>query len=143
MSTRLLSPQKLFDKENGQSGKYWGNEDMFYMDYEKQQSIDIPYLSDSNLPIGCAMTSPSETSTQVNLTILDKENQNLKGSQKLLLEWHSKFGHTNMSLVQQFLKSEGFPSNKFNAVARCEVPKCAICEMTKGYCNQRWCTKDK
>ena len=71
--------------------------------------------------------------TQVNLTVLDKENQNLRGSQKLLLEWHFKFGHTNMSLVQQIFKSEGFPSNKFNAAARCDVPNCAICEIAKGH----------
>ena len=76
VSTRLLSPQKLFDKENGQSGKYWGDENMFHMEYEKQPSIDIPYSSESSIPIGYAITSPSETYTQVNLTILDKENQN-------------------------------------------------------------------
>ena len=30
-STRLLSPQKLFDRENGQAEKYWGDEIMFHM----------------------------------------------------------------------------------------------------------------
>ena len=34
-----------------------------------------------------------------------------------------------MSIVQQILKSEGFPSNKFTPAA-----KCAICEMAKGHC---------
>ena len=37
-----------------------------------------------------------------------------------------------MSIVHQMLKSEGFPSNEFTAVARCAAPKCAICEMAKG-----------
>ena len=38
-----------------------------------------------------------------------------------------------MNLVQQILKSEGFPSNKLNAAARCDVPKCSINGMAKGY----------
>ena len=56
---------------------------MFHLDYDKQPSIDIPYPLESNLPIGYAMTSPNEMSKQVNLTILDKENQNISVSQKL------------------------------------------------------------
>ena len=38
-----------------------------------------------------------------------------------------------MSIVQQILKLEGFPLNKSAAVPRCAVPKCTICEMTKGH----------
>ena len=75
-TTRLLSPQKLLNKQNGQSGKYWGDEEMFHLDYDKQPSIDIPYSLDSNLSIGYAITSPHEISQQVNLTILGKDNQN-------------------------------------------------------------------
>ena len=44
----LLSLQKLFDEQNAQSGKYWGDEEMFHMDYDKQPSIDVrtvPYLT--------------------------------------------------------------------------------------------------
>ncbi len=33
--TRLLSPQRLFDKHNDQSGNYWGDEDMFHLEYDK------------------------------------------------------------------------------------------------------------
>ena len=61
---------------------------MFHLDYDKQPSLDIPYSPDINLPISYAITSPHEISQQVNLTILDKNDQNLTGSQKLLLEWH-------------------------------------------------------
>ena len=51
-----------------------------------QLSIDVPYSPESNLPIGYVVTTPKEEPTQINLTILDTENQNLTGSQKLLLE---------------------------------------------------------
>ncbi len=105
---------------------------MFHLEYDKLPSIDIPYSPESNLPIGLAITSINDVSNQVNVTILDEANQNLTGSQKLL-EWHYQFGHTIMNLVQQILKSEGFSLSKFTAAARCNVPKCATCEMAKGY----------
>ena len=127
--TRLLNPQKLLDKSNGQTGKYWGDEDMFHLEYDHQPGIDIPYSSESNLTIGYAAVTADDELNQINLTILDKENQ----SQKLLLEWHYRFCHTNMALVQQILRSEGFATSKFIAAIRCTAPKCAICEMTKAH----------
>ena len=50
-NTRLLSPQTLFDKQNGQPGKYWGDEDMFHFQFDTKPSVDIPYSLKSNLPI--------------------------------------------------------------------------------------------
>ena len=29
--TRLLGPQRIFDKQNGLAGKFWGNEENFYL----------------------------------------------------------------------------------------------------------------
>ena len=132
-NSRLLSPQKLFDKQNGQTGKFWGDEDMFHLQYDRKPSIDIPYSLDSNLPIGYALTSPESDTPQVNTMILDEDNQNLTAGQKLLLEYHYKFGHTNMPLVQQILRSEGFTAGKFAPATKCVPPKCAICEMAKGH----------
>ena len=106
---------------------------MFHLEYSDKPSIDVPYSLDSNLPVGYALTMPEESSTQVNITVLDEENQNLTASQKLLLEYHYKFGHTNMPLVQQILRSEGFPLCKFAAATKCIPPKCAICEIAKGH----------
>ena len=68
-----------------------------------------------------------------NLTILDENNQNLIGGQKLLLEYHYRFGHTNMPLVQLVLQSEGFPAGKFAAASKCKVPICAIYEFAKAH----------
>ena len=65
-NTILLSPQKLLDKRNGQTGKYWGDQDMFHLKYDHQHSIDVPYSPESNLPIGYAVITLKEESTQIN-----------------------------------------------------------------------------
>ena len=61
--------------------------------------------------------------------MLEEENQNLTAGQKLLLEYHFKFGHTNMPLIQQILRSDAFPAGKFAAAT-----KCIICEYAKVHC---------
>ena len=132
-NTRLLSPQRIFDKQNGQPGKFWGDEEAFYLEYKDKPMITIKYSSDSNLPIAHATTVTHDHSNQVNLTLLDETNQNLTAGQKLLLEYHYRFGHTNMPLVQQILRSEGFPAGKYAAASKCQVPKCSICEFAKGH----------
>ncbi len=106
---------------------------MFHLQYDSKPSIDVPYSLDSNLPFGYALTSPEDNIHQVNTTVLDDSNQNLTAGQKLILEYHYKFGHTNMPLVQQILHAKGFPAGKFAAASKCVPPKCAICEMAKGH----------
>ena len=117
--TRLLSPQKLFDKVNGNPGRYWGNEELFHLEYTSKPALHIPYVPSSNLPIGYACTHVSNTEDQINLILLNEENQNLTSGQKLLFEYHYKFSHTNMPLVQQILRSEDFPQHKFLAASKC------------------------
>ena len=36
-----------------------------------------------------------------------------------------------MPLVQQILRSEGLSAGKFVSAAKCQIPKCPICEYTK------------
>ena len=50
-----------------------------------------------------------------------------------MLEYHYRFGHTNMQLVQQILRSGAFPAGKYLAASKCSIPKCAICEYAKGH----------
>ena len=111
----MLSPQRIFDNQNGQEGKFWGDEDNFYLEYSGKPRLTINYSAKNNLPIGYATTSHDMQQHQVNLSILDDQNQNLTAGQKLLLEYHYRFGHTNMPLVQQILRSEGFLAGKFAA----------------------------
>ena len=132
-NTRLLSPQGIFDKLNGNPGKFWGDEDKFHLQYDNKPSISVEYSSNSNLPIGYALSTPTESNSQVNIALLDEVNQNLTAGQKLLLEYHYKFGHTNMPLIQQILRSDAFPAGKFAAATKCQIPKCAICDFAKGH----------
>ena len=97
-TARLLSPQNIFDKQNGNTRKFWGDEDQFHLEYQDKPTISVDYSTTSNLPIGYAITTSPKTSPQVNLTLLDEENQNLTSGQKLLLEYHYRFGHTNICL---------------------------------------------
>ena len=122
--TRLLSPQRIFDKQNGHQGRYWGDEDTFVLEYKEKPKITIEYAPESNLPIAYAMKTPGQLNNQVDFSLLDEQNQNLTAGQKLLLEYHYRFGHTNMPLVQQILRSEGFAAGKFAAASSCEIPKC-------------------
>ena len=56
---RLLSPQTIFDKQNGNSGKFWGDKDQFHLEHQNKPNISIDYSTNRNLPIGYAIvTSP-------------------------------------------------------------------------------------
>ena len=84
-STRLLSPQCIFDKQNGHPGKFWGDEEQFQLEYDDKPAINVGYSTKSNLPIGYAIsTSQNGTEPMVNLSLLNDENQNLTAGQKLL-----------------------------------------------------------
>ncbi len=132
-NTRLLSPQSIFDRQNGHPGRFIGDEDQFLLEYENKPRIKVGYSAKSNLPIGYAMASTQDVLPSVNLALLSEENQNLTAGQKLLLEYHYKFGHANMPLVQQILRTKGFAAGKFAAAAKCQIPRCAICEYAKGH----------
>ena len=132
-NTRLLSPQGIFDKHNGNAGKFWGDEEKFHLHYQDKPTVSVEYSNSSNLPIGYALTTATDSSAQINLALLEDENQNLTAGQKLLLEYHFRFGHTNMPLIQQILRSDAFPAGKFAAATKCQIPKCAICEYAKGH----------
>ena len=53
-----------------------------------------------------SLTTPGLLDNKVNLLLLNEQDQNLTTEQKLLLEYHFHFGHTNIPLVQQILRSE-------------------------------------
>ena len=64
---------------------------LFTLCLEGLPSIDIPYHFSSGLPI--AKVIPGECSPSVHLSLLTDDNNNLTGGQKVLLEWHYRFGH--------------------------------------------------
>jgi hypothetical protein len=127
---RLLSPQRLFNKNKGIFGSYSGDEDKFELKLNDNAIISVPYDSRSALLIAEVLAGPEPEPT-VNLTILEPGNKNLTGGQNLLLEWHYLFCHLNFQLLQNVLRRAPFVAKIFAAAMRCDLPKCEICELSK------------
>jgi hypothetical protein len=114
---RLLSPQKLFDQKRGVFGHFHGD-------------IEIHYFPKSGLPIAEAHCGPT-LEHQVNLSVLDEENINPTIGQKLLLEWHYRFGHLNFASVQHLLRHVPLIARRFADAVKCDEPKCYVCQLAK------------
>ena len=135
---RLISPQRLFNKESGVGGSFNIYEEYSTLLFDGLPSVRIDYDEKSFLPVAYARNA--EFSFESNLSIMDGGNQNLTPSQKLLLQWHYRFGHKGFRLIQHLFRHLPFGSEKFMAAANCDVPKCSICEFSKAH---RTSTKGK
>lgn len=98
------------------------------VEYDDRNSLQIGYAT-----FGAPQFPKAEP--QLNLYLLDDQNQNITGGQKLLLHWHHRFGHLNFPAVQRILRAVPFLSAKFEAASKCDHPtlKCSICEFAKGH----------
>jgi hypothetical protein len=130
-NTRLCSPKRVLCQKRGICGKFEGNEQEFSLLFEGSPSITIKYQRESNLPVAMVLpgTHPQPT---INLAgVLSEEIQNLTAGQKLLLEWHGRFGHRNFASIQKLLCVFPFTSKKIGAAAKYDIPRCSICEFAK------------
>ena len=134
---RLISPQRLFNKKAGIEGSFNIYEEYGTLCFKGLPSLKIDYDGNSFLPVGYA--SNANFSPELNLSIMNGGNQNLTPAQRLLLKWHYRFGHKGFQLLQ-YLFRHTFWFRKFLAAANCEIPKCSICEFSKGH---RTSTKGK
>jgi hypothetical protein len=137
-TARLLSPQRLFDAESGIQGTYEGDHSSFRPHLKGSSPLIVEYDERNSLPIGYATIGavpPPISDPQMNLALMDAENQNLTGGQKLLLHWHHRFGHLNFPAVQRILRANPFLTPKFAAASKCDLQpmKCSICEFAKGH----------
>ena len=135
---RLLSPQRLFDASTGTQGRYEGDQQSFRLHLQGQPSLLVEYDDRNSLPIAYATIgpiSPVIQEPQLNLSLLHDDNQNLTGAQKLLLQWHCRFGHLNMPSVQRLFRAAPFLSAKFAASSKCSIAdmRCEICEYAKAH----------
>ena len=131
---RLLSPQRLLDSDS--NGKYEGDAKHFRLHLSNKPILTIEYDDRNSLPIGYALVGTDiGLQQEVNLTILDDENQNMTGGQKLLLHWHFRFGHLNLPSVQRILRAVPFLTNKFGPASKCDFRsmKCTICAYAKAH----------
>jgi hypothetical protein len=126
----LLSPQKIFDKKRGVFCHSHGDEDKFTLQVGNCPKVEVPYFPTSGLPIGEALCGPQVEPT-VNISVLDEENINLSPGQKLLLEWHYRFGHLNFARVKHLINHVPFVAQRFAAAVKDEAPKCHIFQLAK------------
>ena len=131
---RLISPQRLFNKSQGITGKFIVTEDHASLDFDGLPPLKRDFDINSHLPTGLAKNqSQLGSPIQANLAILSKENQNLTPSQKLLLEWHFRFGHKSVQSIQRYFRNVPFVGDRFKAAGKCICPRCATCEFAKGH----------
>jgi hypothetical protein len=137
-TARLLSPQRLFDSSTGIQGGYEGDQQSFRLQLQGHPPLIVEYDDRNSLPIAYATIGPVPPmiqDPQLNLSLLHDDNQNLTGAQKLLLQWHCRFGHLNMPSVQRLFRAAPFLSAKFAASSKCSVAnmRCEICEYAKAH----------
>ena len=117
---RLISPQRLFNKKAGVTGSFNIYEEYSTLLFKDLPSVQIDYDEKSFLPIAYARNA--NFSPELNLSIMNGGNQNLTPAQRLLLQWHYRFGHKGFRLIQQLFRHLPFCSEKFLAAANCEIP---------------------
>ena len=68
---------------------------------------------------------------QAAFNITSESNSNLTSSQKELLEWHFRLGHTSFSQLQWLARVGKLPCRNPHGVANCKIPVCASCQFGK------------
>ena len=135
---RLISPQRLFNKNKGVTGKFEGDEDTFTLQFNGGHRLVVEYDDRNHLPIGYATVGDDlqpMINPQANLSLFDETNQNITAGHRLLLNWHGRFGHLNFPAVQRILRQFPFVSIKFAAAAKCDLTdfRCEICQYAKAH----------
>ena len=131
-NVRLLSPQRLFNKDKGIIGEFTCREEHASLQFQGVPNVIIDYDSRSKLPIALGKNK-AVSAHRINLCVTDDDNQNLTPSQKTLLQWYYRFEHKNCASLQAMLRSEPFTSHKFLPASRCELPQCEVCHFAKAH----------
>ena len=103
VTAQLMSPQRLFDTSTGIQGRYKGDQQSFWLHIQGNPPLIVEYDNRNSLPIAYATIGPVPPlvqDPQLNLALVHHDNQNLTVAQKLLLQWHCRFGHLNTSSAQ-------------------------------------------
>ena len=117
---RLISPQRLFNKEKGVSGWYKGDEESFRLQFDGCPCLIVEYDPRNHVPIGQARIVLGML-PQMNFALTNEGNQNISAGQKLLLNWHFRFGHLNLPAVQRILRAFPFTANRFASASKCNA----------------------
>ena len=122
LPVRLMSPQK-YVRENG--GSFLIEGEFMYWTLKDGTKFTLPYLEGVDLPVAWGYDRKSNLSC--NAWVLDDANQNLTTSQKELLKWHCKLGHTSFKSIQA-LARRGFLPHK---LANVDAPMCTACRYAR------------
>ena len=99
LQLRLFSPQAYLKEQQG--GKYTLEWDKSYLQLKNGEKITIGYHSRTSLPILRGFTNAMKTAKSLDLEgLTDSGNNNLTSLQKLLLLWHTKWGHLAFQRTQ-------------------------------------------
>ena len=93
---RLLSPQRLFNRSKGVTGRFVVEQDHCTLEFDRISPISIDYNSSNWLPTATSRNPNLQSSPSVNLSVTSDENQNLSPAKKRLLHWYARFGHRNL-----------------------------------------------
>ena len=121
---RLLSPQTLCrDKSSGVPLNAFTTKDesseLKFMDH----SVLIPYNASNNLPtFMVSIETPSNPSAFCSISHRQM-NSNLYPMQQVLLQYHKRLGHIDMSMIQDLSRASLLPKG----LASCKIPKCREC----------------
>ena len=92
VTIRLLSLQHLFCEANNIKGNITCTKHHAALTFDDVGILKVDYDPNNHLTIA-VVKNFSGTQAQINLTVLDKSNQNLTAAQKLLLVRHVRFRH--------------------------------------------------
>ena len=122
---RLLSPQRIFNNQQGILGYYRGDEDKLSLWIDGLPTIEIPYNLSSGLPIANGIPALSGLLANFSILTIDISMGKilfLNGIIILGIWGYNKFSlYCVISLLLQ----------KFSATAKCIIPLCEICEFSK------------
>ena len=99
------------------------------------QSRHMPLHKRNNLPYLQVSTRQGRIDVaealQAASDITSESNSNLTSSQKELLQWHFRLGHTSFSQLQWLARVGKLPCRNPHGVSNCKIPVCASCQFGK------------
>lgn len=146
---RLFSPQKYFqDRKFDGSCLLTGKGCTLTLD--DGCKLEFAYDIYNNLPMGktkatqksalSMVTDPLPEGVDINAMLHHECNQNLTRSQKDLLHWHWRLGHTSQTRVQGLMRKHPLTSQqvlfpKEKKAASCDHPLCTACRLARAHRN--------
>ena len=127
-SSRLLSPQRLFNAEKLVTGRFIVEEYKSILVFNNVAELVVDYDPSNHLSVFGKNQTTGVAEVKLG-GLLEESNTNLAPAKKLLLHWHIRVGHKSMSRVQAFFRAVPFLSERFKVASRITyLPLCETCQ---------------